>query len=158
MALLQAHFRGQPNGVYSSYFPDSPFLPFDYTRTPPDNTLVTTGTQVAVLQYNTSEEVVIQDTSIFGAESHPLNLHGYNFFVVGHGFGNFNDNKDPGNFNLVDPVEINTVGIPLGGWVAIRFLADNPGKPSQTNSSKNSVCIGARTSPHKRRALQKKTN
>ncbi|XP_020240227.1 laccase-17 [Cajanus cajan] len=48
-------------------------------------------------------------------------------FVVGQGFGNFDPNKDPANFNLVDPVERNTVGVPSGGWVAIRFLADNPG-------------------------------
>ena len=30
-------------------------------------------------------------------------------------------------YNLVDPVERNTVGVPAGGWVAIRFLADNQG-------------------------------
>jgi laccase len=30
----------------------------------------------------------------------------------------------------VDPVERNTVGVPAGGWVAIRFLADNPGNSS----------------------------
>ncbi|KAI3514122.1 hypothetical protein L1887_12441 [Cichorium endivia] len=30
-------------------------------------------------------------------------------------------------FNLVDPLERNTVGVPSGGWVAIRFRADNPG-------------------------------
>ncbi|KAL0309872.1 UNVERIFIED_CONTAM: Laccase-17 [Sesamum radiatum] len=34
---------------------------------------------------------------------------------------------NPANFNLVDPVERNTIGVPSGGWVAIRFLADNPG-------------------------------
>ncbi|CAK7327631.1 unnamed protein product [Dovyalis caffra] len=65
-------------------------------------------------------------TSILGAESHPLHLHGFNFFVVGQGFGNFDPRKDSKNFNLVDPVERNTVGVPSGGWVAIRFLADNP--------------------------------
>ncbi|GMI92066.1 laccase 17 [Hibiscus trionum] len=43
------------------------------------------------------------------------------------GFGNFDPNKDPAKFNLIDPVERNTVGVPSGGWVAIRFLADNPG-------------------------------
>nr|XP_016448152.1 PREDICTED: laccase-17-like [Nicotiana tabacum] len=69
----------------------------------------------------------MQDTSILGAESHPLHLHGFNFFVVGQGFGNFDGNKDPANFNLIDPIERNTVGVPSGGWVAIRFLADNPG-------------------------------
>ncbi|KAK4396221.1 Laccase-17 [Sesamum angolense] len=41
-------------------------------------------------------------------------------------FGNYDPNKDPANFNLVDPVERNTIGVPSGGWVAIRFLADNP--------------------------------
>ncbi|EAY98311.1 hypothetical protein OsI_20219 [Oryza sativa Indica Group] len=69
----------------------------------------------------------MQDTSILGAESHPLHLHGFNFFVVGQGFGNFDPINDPAKFNLYDPVERNTVGVPAGGWVAIRFHADNPG-------------------------------
>ncbi|KAB1210701.1 Laccase-17 [Morella rubra] len=89
--------------------------------------MVSNGTKLLVLPFNTSVELVMQDTSILGAESHPLHLHGFNFFVVGQGFGNFDQNKDPANFNLVDPVERNTMGIPSGGWVAIRFLADNPG-------------------------------
>nr|GEX44220.1 laccase-17-like [Tanacetum cinerariifolium] len=42
-------------------------------------------------------------------------------------FRNYNPNKDPKNFNLIDPIERNTIGVPSGGWVAIRFLADNPG-------------------------------
>jgi len=69
----------------------------------------------------------MQDTSILGTESHPLHLYGLNFFVVGEGFGNFNPKNDPKNFNLVDPVERNTVGVASGGWVAIWFRADNPG-------------------------------
>ncbi|GMY19765.1 laccase-17 [Fagus crenata] len=127
-ALLQAHFFGQSNGVYTPDFPISPIIPFNYTSsTPPNNTHVSNGTKLVVLPFNTSVELVIQDTSILGAESHPLHLHGFNFFVVGQGFGNFDSNKDPAKFNLVDPVERNTVGVPSGGWVAIRFLADNPG-------------------------------
>ncbi|KAI4356468.1 hypothetical protein L6164_000490 [Bauhinia variegata] len=126
-ALLQAHFFGQSSGVYSPDFPNSPLIPFNYTGTPPNNTMVSNGTKLVVLPFNTSVELVMQDTSILGAESHPLHLHGFNFFVVGQGFGNFNPNKDPANFNLVDPVERNTVNIPSGGWVAIRFIADNPG-------------------------------
>ncbi|XP_074312051.1 laccase-17-like [Silene latifolia] len=126
-ALLQAHFTGQSKGVYNPNFPTSPPESFDYTGNPPSNTFVTSGTKLIVLPYKTSVEVVMQDTSILGAESHPLHLHGFNFFVVGQGFGNFNADKDPGYFNLVDPVERNTVGVPVGGWVAIRFLADNPG-------------------------------
>ncbi|KAL0422772.1 UNVERIFIED_CONTAM: Laccase-11 [Sesamum latifolium] len=52
---------------------------------------------------------------------------GYNFFVVGSGIGNFDPKNDPAKFNLVDPPERNTVGVPTGGWTAIRFRADNPG-------------------------------
>ncbi|KAM6589838.1 hypothetical protein CsatA_012443 [Cannabis sativa] len=126
-ALLQAHFTGQSNRVYTTDFPTKPIVPFNYTGTPPNNTMVSNGTKLVVLPFNTSVELVMQDTSILGAESHPVHLHGFNFFVVGQGFGNFNPNKDPANYNLVDPIERNTVGVPSGGWVAIRFLADNPG-------------------------------
>ncbi|XVF68812.1 hypothetical protein PTKIN_Ptkin11bG0031200 [Pterospermum kingtungense] len=126
-ALLQSYFFSQSNGVYTTDFPAFPLHPFNYTGTPPNNTFVTNGTKAVVIPFNTSVEVVLQDTSILGAESHPLHLHGYNFYVVGQGFGNFDPNNDPPKFNLVDPVERNTVGIPSGGWVAIRFQADNPG-------------------------------
>ncbi|KAH6826801.1 laccase 17 [Perilla frutescens var. hirtella] len=126
-ALLQAHFTGQSSGVYSPDFPVSPLRWFNYTGNPPNNTVVGNGTKLVVLAFNTSVELVLQDTSILGAESHPLHLHGFNFFVVGQGFGNYDPNNDPKKFNLVDPVERNTVGVPAGGWVAIRFLADNPG-------------------------------
>ncbi|KAJ1409612.1 Multicopper oxidase, type 1 [Sesbania bispinosa] len=114
-ALLQAHFFGQSNGIYSPDFPISPLIPFNYTGTPPNNTMVSNGTKLVVLPFNTSVELVMQDTSILGAESHPLHLHGFNFFVVGQGFGNFDPNKDPAKFNLVDPIERNTVQVPSGG-------------------------------------------
>ncbi|XP_073142036.1 laccase-17-like [Henckelia pumila] len=126
-ALLQAHFTGQSRGVYSPDFPFSPLNWFNYTGNPPNDTMVSNGTKVMVLAFNSSVELVMQDTSILGAESHPLHLHGFNFFVVGQGFGNYDPNNDPNSFNLVDPVERNTIGVPSGGWVAIRFLADNPG-------------------------------
>ncbi|KAK3138578.1 hypothetical protein QOZ80_5AG0370700 [Eleusine coracana subsp. coracana] len=126
-AILQSHFTGKSRGVYASNFPAFPLMPFNYTGTPPNNTNVMNGTRVVVLPFGTTVELVMQDTSILGAESHPLHLHGYNFFVVGQGFGNFDPANDPAKFNLVDPVERNTVGVPAGGWVAIRFRADNPG-------------------------------
>ncbi|KAK8540160.1 hypothetical protein V6N12_046451 [Hibiscus sabdariffa] len=127
VAILQAYYYGKSNGVYTRDFPAQPLSPFNYTGTPPNNTNVINGTRTVVLAFNTSVEVVLQDTSILGAESHPLHLHGFNFFVVGKGFGNFDPNKDPAKFNHVDPMERNTVGVPSGGWLAIRFFADNPG-------------------------------
>ncbi|CAI8612665.1 unnamed protein product [Vicia faba] len=126
-ALLQAHFFNKSKGVFTTDFPSNPPFKFNYTGTPPKNIMVTSGTKVVVLPYNTKVELVLQDTSIIGAESHPLHLHGFNFFIVGQGNGNFDPKKDPSKFNLVDPPERNTAGVPSGGWVALRFLADNPG-------------------------------
>ncbi|XBH74347.1 hypothetical protein VPH35_101315 [Triticum aestivum] len=100
----------------------------NYTGTPPNNTNVGKGTKLVVLPFNASVELVIQDTSIhiLGVENHPMHLHGFNFFVVGQGFGNYDPMNDPAKFNLIDPIERNTVGVPAGGWVVIRFVADNP--------------------------------
>lgn len=74
---------------------------------------------VVSIPFNTSIELVMQGTSILGAESHPLHLYGFNFFVVGQGFRNFDSKKDPAKYNLVNPVERNIVGVPAEGWVAI---------------------------------------
>ncbi|GAY38215.1 hypothetical protein CUMW_035010 [Citrus unshiu] len=54
--------------------------------------MVSNGTTLVVLTFNTNVELIMQDTSILGTESHPLHLHGFNFFVVGQGFGNFDPN------------------------------------------------------------------
>ncbi|PWA37594.1 Cupredoxin [Artemisia annua] len=126
-ALLQARYFGNSNGLFTTNFPSFPLNQFNYTGPPPNNTMVSHGTKVVVLPYNATVELVMQGTSILGVENHPLHLHGFNFYVVGQGTGNFNSATDPANFNLVDPVERNTVGVPSGGWVAIRFRADNPG-------------------------------
>ncbi|GLT59221.1 hypothetical protein SLA2020_320540 [Shorea laevis] len=40
---------------------------------------------------------------------------------------NFDKDKDPLMYNLVDPPLQNTIHIPKDGWVAIRFKAKNPG-------------------------------
>lgn len=127
VSLLQSHFFGKMKGVYKTNFPDNPPFPFNYTGTPPNNTSPMNGTRAKVLKFNTTVQLILQDTSIAGTESHPIHLHGFNFFVVGQGFGNYNESKDAPKFNLVDPIERNTVGVPDGGWVALRFRADNPG-------------------------------
>ncbi|KAH9295284.1 hypothetical protein KI387_038872, partial [Taxus chinensis] len=126
-ALLQAHFYKKSQGVYNFTFPDNPPFPFNYTGTPPNNTATLNDTRVKVIPYNSTIQLVLQDTSIVTVESHPLHLHGFNFFIVGQGVGNYNATTDPSNFNLVDPPERNTVGVTSGGWVALRFRADNPG-------------------------------
>lgn len=56
-----------------------------------------------------------------------MHLHGYSFYVVGWGIGNFDEKKDPLNYNLVDPPLMNTIAVPRNGWTTIRFKANNPG-------------------------------
>ncbi|XP_030475722.2 laccase-4-like [Syzygium oleosum] len=126
IALLQAHFFNI-SGVFTTDFPGNPPTPFNYTGTPPANMQTTNGTKVYRLPYNATVQLVLQDTGIIAPETHPVHLHGFNFFIVGRGLGNYNPKKDPKKFNLVDPVERNTLGVPSGGWTALRFRADNPG-------------------------------
>ncbi|KAL6269449.1 hypothetical protein ACE6H2_026360 [Prunus campanulata] len=61
-----------------------------------------------------------------GCTNHPIHLHGFSFYIVGLGFGNFDNDKDPLNYSLIDPPLRNTVTVPISGWAAIRFYADNP--------------------------------
>ncbi|KAJ6984563.1 hypothetical protein D5086_017817 [Populus alba] len=126
IALLQAHVFNI-SGVFTDDFPANPPTPFNYTGTQPTNFQTVKGTKLYRLAYNSTVQLVLQDTGMLTPENHPVHLHGFNFFEVGRGVGNFDPNKDPKKFNLVDPVERNTIGVPAGGWTAIRFIADNPG-------------------------------
>lgn len=127
-ALLQAHYFNI-SGVFTDDFPANPSIAFNYTGTQPTNMQTMNGTKAYRLAYNSTVQLVIQDTAMIAPENHPFHLHGFNFFQVGRGIGNFDPKNDTAKFNLVDPVERNTIGVPSGGWVAIRFIADNPGKP-----------------------------
>ncbi|XP_059068974.1 laccase-12-like [Cryptomeria japonica] len=128
IAILQAYYFGV-NGVFTTDFPSNPPVVFNYTGDDIPKSLWApiTGTKVYVLDYNSTVEVVFQGTNIFQPDDHPMHLHGYDFYIVGEGFGNYNAETDPLTFNLVDPPQRNTVGVPVTGWSAIRFKADNPG-------------------------------
>uniref|UniRef100_A0A1U7VQY2 Laccase-4-like n=1 Tax=Nicotiana sylvestris TaxID=4096 RepID=A0A1U7VQY2_NICSY len=125
-AILQAHYYNISD-VYTTDFPENPAIPFNYTGTPPTNLQTQNGTKVYKVEFNSTVQVVLQGTSIIAPESHPTHLHGFNFFVVGKGVGNYDPKNDPKKFNLVDPVERNTMSVPTAGRTAIRFRADNPG-------------------------------
>ncbi|KAL3650230.1 Laccase-22 [Castilleja foliolosa] len=125
LALLQAHYYNI-SGVYTDDFPANPPNPYNYTGNPPTNMRTLNGTRVYRLAYNSTVQIVLQGTSIIAPESHPTHLHGFNFYTVGKGLGNYDPVEDPKTFNLVDPVERNTMSVPTSGWAAIRFRADNP--------------------------------
>ncbi|KAI3942077.1 hypothetical protein MKW92_037685 [Papaver armeniacum] len=94
IGLLQAHYFNT-EGVFKTDFPDKPIKAFDYTNAP----------LTANLGTSSGTRLILQDTNLLTVESHPFHLHGYNFFVVGN----------PAGYNLVDPPERNTVGVPTGG-------------------------------------------
>ncbi|XAR65980.1 Laccase [Bertholletia excelsa] len=126
-SILQAHHHGVP-GVFSNNFPPVPPRKFDYTGNVSQSLWQPAkGTEVYRLKYGARVQLVIQGTSIVTAENHPIHLHGYDFYIIAEGFGNFNPTTDTKKFNLVDPPMRNTASLPVGGWAVIRFVADNPG-------------------------------
>ncbi|XP_075663926.1 laccase-14-like [Castanea sativa] len=127
--VLLAYYRNI-SGVYTTDFPDQPPYYYNFTsyQLPDALAIANLGSKVRVLNYNEAVEIVFQGTNIFqGSNHHPMHLHGHKFYVVGSGYVNYNNETDPKNFNLVDPVKVNTFVVPKNGWLAIRFVANNPG-------------------------------
>ncbi|XP_021827255.1 laccase-15-like [Prunus avium] len=125
--ILQAYYGGI-NGVYTPNFPDKPPYFFNFTGLVQNNTIYPSfATKVKMIKYGKEVEIIFQGTSMIAAENHPMHLHGFSFYLVGTGSGNFNSTTSPKTYNLVDPPEVNTIGVPKKGWAAIRFVADNPG-------------------------------
>ncbi|GMH20676.1 hypothetical protein Nepgr_022517 [Nepenthes gracilis] len=129
--VLQAYYKNIES-VYKEDFPDGPGYVFNFTADPmlTDNYTMSdlNGTRLRVLEYNSTVEIVFQGTNVLNSsENHPMHLHGFSFYVVGWGWGNFDEEVDPQGYNLIDPPEMNTAGVPRNGWLAIRFRANNPG-------------------------------
>ncbi|ERN09615.1 hypothetical protein AMTRI_Chr08g202660 [Amborella trichopoda] len=128
-SMLEAQFYGT-SGIFTKDFPDRPPLVFDYTN----SSLPTVpfwfpnkSTRTRSVAYNSTVEMVFQNTAIVAVENHPIHLHGFDFYVLAQGFGNFNETLDRGKFNLVNPQMRNTIAVPVGGWAVVRFVANNPG-------------------------------
>ncbi|CAA2994423.1 Multicopper oxidase [Olea europaea subsp. europaea] len=128
ISILQAYYQHIRN-IYGDDFPSHPPFAFNYTAdfVPKALWRPQNGTEVRVLKYNSSVEIVFQGTNTVGGIDHPMHLHGHSFYVVGWGFGNFDKDNDPSNYNLVDPPLMNTIAVPINGWTTIRFQASNPG-------------------------------
>ena len=123
------------SGVYTTDFLNQPLSHYNYTEAifDPDIVYTDQGRRVKVLNYNESVEIVFQGTDVLDhSMSHPIHFHGYSFYVVGFGLGIFDNETDPKGFNLVDPPQVTTYAIPKTGWLAIRFIADNPGMSTLT--------------------------
>ncbi|KAI8556786.1 hypothetical protein RHMOL_Rhmol05G0282300 [Rhododendron molle] len=144
LSILQAFFYNI-SGIYTTDFPSDPPLVFDYTDT--SNTLntslvmTTKSTKVTKLKFNSTVQIVFQNTALVGTENHPIHLHGFNFYVLAQGFGNYDNVTGPESFNLVNPQKRNTIGVPVGGWAVIRFVANNPGTFSLLDLSTGLIFI-----------------
>ncbi|KAG1339015.1 Laccase [Cocos nucifera] len=127
-SILEAYYQ-RKHGVFAANFPAIPPVQFDYTAKNISRALQqpARGTRLYPLKYGSVVQLVMQGTNIFAGEEHPMHIHGYQFYVLAAGFGNFDPRRDTARFNLVDPPLRNTVGVPVNGWAVIRFVANNPG-------------------------------
>ena len=130
LSMLQAFFFNV-GGVYTTDFPAKPPIQFDYTNASINNNIpllfAPKGTKVTKLKFNSTVEIIFQNTAFLGVENHPMHLHGFDFHVLAQGFGNYHPATDRKKLNFINPQIRNTIGVPLGGWAAIRFIANNPG-------------------------------
>lgn len=129
-SIMEAYFYNV-SGIYTTDFPDNPPKFFDFVNPKifldPNVTFTPKSTKVKQFKYNSTVEIVFQNTAILNAQSHPMHLHGMNFHVLAQDFGIFNPTTDKLKYNLVNPSIRNTVAVPVGGWAAIRFQTNNPG-------------------------------
>ncbi|XP_037410240.1 laccase-19-like [Triticum dicoccoides] len=134
-SLLERYYDKRTSGVYTEDLPDHPPHPYNYT----DRSLIPPGpleealeptskaTKLRRFRYNTSVEIIFQSTALLQSDSNPMHLHGYDFFVLATGLGNYNPMTDPKKFNYHNPQLRNTVHVPRTGWAVVRFVTDNPG-------------------------------
>uniref|UniRef100_A0A2N9FZT5 laccase n=1 Tax=Fagus sylvatica TaxID=28930 RepID=A0A2N9FZT5_FAGSY len=106
--ILQAYYY-HVNGVFGTRFPDFPPLLFNFTAEDLPLYLETPkhGTKVKILDYNTNVELVFQGTSLVLETLTRI--------------------RTLWDIILLTLLHQNTIAVPIDGWTAIRFKADNPG-------------------------------
>ncbi|CAG8949270.1 hypothetical protein HYFRA_00004895 [Hymenoscyphus fraxineus] len=68
---------------------------------------------------------VIEDLTGFGI-THPIHLHGHDFWVISQGVGLFDD-AAAAAVNLINPPRRDVASLPANGHLAMAFKKDNPG-------------------------------
>ncbi|CAL4983145.1 unnamed protein product [Urochloa decumbens] len=133
--LLEAHYYHTGCNTTTEELPKRPPRFYNFT----DEALIPFGpkemrleptykaTLVRRFKHGDVVEIVFQSTGILQGDSNPMHLHGHDMMVLAQGIGNYDPLKDVAKYNLVNPPAKNTVVAPNLGWVAIRFVANNPG-------------------------------
>lgn len=129
LAAFKYNIRGA--GFDSRPPPDFPVRDYDvFAPPPPQYRNATAGSPVYVFKQGSVVDVIVQNANTLtpnNSEIHPWHLHGHDFWILGYGHGRFDARVDSQTFNLKDPPVRNTVAVFPYGWVAIRFVANNPG-------------------------------
>ncbi|KAK7835204.1 monocopper oxidase-like protein sku5 [Quercus suber] len=97
-----------------------PNIMFD---TPNDNVLLVLGTSVVDAMYHDYVHVVFQNPL---QQIQTWHLDGYNFFVVGMGFGTWDESKKE-SYNLFNAVSRSTIQVYPLAWTAVLVKLDNQG-------------------------------
>ncbi|RIB27004.1 extracellular multicopper oxidase [Gigaspora rosea] len=71
------------------------------------------------------DEVVDIILNNFDTGDHPFHLHGHVFWVLGIGING--TSPDYNSVNTKDPIQRDTITVPAGGWLIVRFVSNNPG-------------------------------
>ncbi|KAI8711484.1 hypothetical protein NCS52_01412000 [Fusarium sp. LHS14.1] len=84
------------------------------------------------LPINSTIDIIMRISSkSMDTMGHPIHLHGHKFWLLGFGVGDFlyTDVTDAPKdlINLEDPPYRDTIGLPSQGWIALRYVTDNPG-------------------------------
>lgn len=128
VSILEAYYK-QLKGYFTLDFPTAPEKSYDFVNGAPNDiandTQAANGTRAIVFEYGSRIQIIFQNTGTLTTENHPIHLHGHSFYVIGYGTGNYDQRT--AQFNLEDPPYLNTIGVPVGGGAAIRFVANNPG-------------------------------
>lgn len=131
-ADIAAAWSWNVTGTRNTTTPSSP-SPFDFNPSAFINTAA----------FSTPRELVVQTTGIrvidliitnYDDGSHPLHAHGYKFFVLASGHGRPPENllspsssSSSSQVDLSNPLRRDTASIEAFSWLALRFVADNPG-------------------------------
>jgi hypothetical protein len=113
--------------------PKTPPFVWNYTNNVtaeggPGKAVGTEGNVIIRAKQGDVVEIVLQNARALNgvAEFHPWHIHGHSFWVVGSGYGTY-DESLVSTYNLENPLLRDSVTLWPLQWVALRFVADNPG-------------------------------
>jgi Multicopper oxidase len=135
-AYAAAKQLGWPTNVPGTLLlPQTPPFVWNYTNNVtaaggPGRKVGTVGQVIIQVKQGDVVEIVLQNARALNgaAEFHPWHIHGHSFWVVGSGVGSYDESLvNSTSYNLKNPLLRDSVTLWPLQWVALRFVADNPG-------------------------------